>query len=110
MIDWTDPATGDFWHDTRRQALVDAGVVGHWCDLGEPETFSPTSWYAGASLRGHRDADAHDLFSLLWIASIARGYERHATLRRPFMMARSGAPGIQRYGASMWSGDIGSNL
>ena len=26
------------------------------------------------------------------------------------MMARSGAPGIQRFGASMWSGDIGSNL
>ena len=26
------------------------------------------------------------------------------------MMSRSGAAGIQRFGASMWSGDIGSNL
>ncbi|WP_295435752.1 carbohydrate-binding module family 20 domain-containing protein [uncultured Thiodictyon sp.] len=31
-------------------------------------------------------------------------------VRRPFMMARSGASGIQRFGTSMWSADIGSNL
>ena len=110
MIDWSNPAAGDYWHDTKRQALIDAGVVGHWCDLGEPETFSPASWYAGTGLAGHRDADVHDLFSFLWVASVARGYERHDVARRPFVMARSGAPGIQRFGASMWSGDIGSNL
>ncbi|MDF5726925.1 MAG: glycoside hydrolase family 31 protein [Rhizonema sp. PD38] len=29
---------------------------------------------------------------------------------RPFILTRSGAAGIQRYGAALWSGDIGSNL
>src|SRR5207248_332102 len=79
------------------------------CDLGEPEMYSPTSVYAGIGGR-HRHIDIHNLFSFFWIESIARGYGRHHVERRPFMMARSGAPGMQRFGASMWSGDIGTNL
>jgi alpha-glucosidase len=107
MIDWSNPAAADYWHDTKRQPLVDMGVLGHWCDLGEPEMYSEKSWYAYGA---HRDVDVHDLFSWFWVESIARGYARHHVERRPFMMARSGAPGIQRFGGSMWSGDIGSNL
>ena len=107
MIDWSNQAGADYWHDTKRQALVDDGVIGHWCDLGEPEMYIASSWYSAGR---HRQIDVHDLFSLLWVESIARGYERHRVERRPFMMSRSGAPGIQRFGASMWSGDIGSNL
>ena len=107
MIDWSNPAAADYWHDTKRKPLVDVGVIGHWCDLGEPEMYIPTSWYAHG---GHRQIDVHNMYSLFWIDSIARGYARNATLRRPFVMARSGAPGIQRYGTSMWSGDIGTNL
>jgi alpha-glucosidase (family GH31 glycosyl hydrolase) len=110
MIDWSNRAGADYWHDTKRQPLVDAGVLGHWCDLGEPEMYLPGSWYAAGAEGGHRQIDVHNLFSLIWVESIARGYARHHVERRPFMMSRSGAPGIQRYGASMWSGDIGSNL
>jgi alpha-glucosidase (family GH31 glycosyl hydrolase) len=109
MIDWTNPEAGAYWHDTKRKPLVDMGILGHWCDLGEPEMYSATSVYAGVSGR-RRHVDIHNLFSFAWIESIARGYERQGTERRPFMMARSGAPGLQRFGASMWSGDIGSNL
>jgi alpha-glucosidase (family GH31 glycosyl hydrolase) len=111
MIDWSNAAGADYWHDTKRQALVDAGVIGHWCDLGEPEMFHASSWYTGSPAYGeHAHDDVHNLFSFLWVASIQRGYERHGVVKRPFMMSRSGAPGIQRFGASMWSGDIGSNL
>lgn len=110
MIDWTNTAGADYWHDVKRQPLVDLGILGHWCDLGEPEMYSRASWFAHGAGGGHRELDVHDLYSLDWIESIARGYARHHVERRPFMMARSGAPGIQRYGASMWSGDIGSNL
>jgi alpha-glucosidase len=105
LIDWSNRAGADYWHDTKRQPLVDIGVLGHWCDLGEPEMYSPASRYAAGA-----HADVHNLFSLLWVESIARGYQRHQVARRPFVMARSGAPGVERYGASMWSGDIGSNL
>jgi alpha-glucosidase (family GH31 glycosyl hydrolase) len=105
MIDWSNAAGADYWHDTKRQPLIDMGIVGHWCDLGEPEMFHANSWYAS----GDHDS-IHNLFSFLWVQSIARGYQRHGDVQRPFMLSRSGAPGIQRFGAAIWSGDIGSNL
>ena len=40
MIDWTNPAAGAWWHDVKRQPLIDAGVMAHWTDLGEPEDFA----------------------------------------------------------------------
>src|SRR5262249_24091208 len=39
MLDWTNPAAADRWHDHKRQPLIDMGVMGHWTDLGEPEDF-----------------------------------------------------------------------
>src|SRR5262249_828507 len=33
MLDWTDPAAGDYWHDRKRRPLVKMGIVGHWTDL-----------------------------------------------------------------------------
>jgi alpha-glucosidase (family GH31 glycosyl hydrolase) len=110
MIDWTNQLGADYWHDTKRQPLIDLGIVGHWCDLGEPEMYSDRSWYTSGAGGGHRHIDVHNLFTLSWVESIWRGYQRHKVERRPFMLARSGAPGIQRYGIAMWSGDIGSNL
>lgn len=113
MVDWTNPAAGAFWHDWKRQPLIEAGVVGHWTDLGEPEMFDPNAWYAG--LTGdyaplNRQADVHNLYNLLWSESIFDGYQRNGVTQRPFILSRSGAPGSQRYGVAMWSGDIGSNL
>lgn len=105
MIDWSSDSCADYWHALKRRPLVDDGVLGHWCDLGEPEMFSAKSFYA----RGAHD-EVHNLFTFYWLESIARGYANQGSMRRPFEMARSGAPGIQRFGASMWSGDIGSKL
>ena len=116
MIDWTHPAAGDFWHDSKRQTLIDLGVVGHWIDLGEPEMFIEKSCYYGtpeiatATQPMTSHADIHNLFALKWAESIARGYRRHGVQTRPYIMSRSGTSGIQRFGAGMWSGDIGGNL
>ncbi len=111
MLDWTSPAAGNYWHDVKRQALVDLGVLAHWTDLGEPDTFSPNAWYAGFPDRGlHGEADVHNLYSFDWAASIQRGYARHGVAARPFILSRSGTAGIERFGAAMWSGDIGSNM
>jgi len=111
MLDWTNPAAGDYWHDRKRQPLIETGILGHWTDLGEPDDFSPDARYHGFPRRGlHGDRDVHDIYNFEWLASIARGYARHHDARRPFMLSRSGTAGIQRFGAAMWSGDIGSNL
>lgn len=108
MIDWTNPGAGDYWHDTKREPLIRAGVAGHWIDLGEPEAYGPNDWAWGANLDGHQAADFHNIYNFSWAQSIARGYQRHGETQRPFIMSRSGTSGIQRFGVAMWSGDVGS--
>ena len=110
MIDWTQPAAGAYWHQTKRQALVNAGVTGHWLDLGEPEMYDANDWTAGAVAGKNSHADYHNLYNLNWANSIAKGYSDAGSTQRPFMLARSGAAGIQRSGTAMWSGDIGTKL
>jgi alpha-glucosidase len=105
LLDYSSDGCGDHWHDAKRQALINDGLIGHWTDLGEPEMFDPGSGYADGA-----HADAHNLFNLKWLRSIHRGYARNNVQRRPFMISRSGAAGIQRFGAGMWSGDISSRL
>ncbi len=111
MVDWTDPEAAAWWHDNRRQHLIDAGVIGHWTDLGEPENYSYQSWYYGfPELDRHQHMDIHNVYNLSWSASIWDGYARNNPDQRPFILSRSGTSGIQRYGVAMWSGDIGSNV
>ena len=110
MIDWTQDSAADYWHELKRKRLIADGVLGHWIDLGEPEMYSPNDYVGGILPGKHDHASYHNVYSLKWAESIARGYKRNGVTRRPFIMARSGAPGIQRFGAAMWSGDIGGNL
>src|SRR5271157_4667139 len=117
MIDWTNDAGADYWNDLKRQPLINTGVIGHWLDLNEPEQYGDLpqagpqpDWTVGVLPGKHAHADYHNLYAFKWAQSVARGYTRNSVTRRPFMMSRSGAAGIQRFGASMWSGDIGSQL
>ncbi|MCC6616165.1 MAG: DUF5110 domain-containing protein [Anaerolineae bacterium] len=111
LIDWSDPAEAAWWHDARRQPLVDAGVTAHWTDLGEPEIYDEEGWYYGLpEFDRHDQATIHNLYNLLWSASIWDGYQRSGVERRPFILSRSGTSGSQRYGVAMWSGDIGANM
>jgi alpha-glucosidase len=123
MVDWSDPEAGRWIHDRRRRPnLVQKGVTVHWTDLGEPERFEGSACYEGvettAAGRKNEHPDVHNLYNLLWNRSIWNGYFEHRgqadglgrTNPRPLVLTRSGAAGIQRYGAAMWSGDIASNL
>src|SRR5690606_34924045 len=101
MIDWTNPIGVSVWHDEKRQPLINAGIIGHWTDLGEPEAFSPVSWYAGIEDEygmQHDEFDVHNLYNLSWSKSIYEGYQRNKVAQRPFILSRSGAPGSQRFG------------
>lgn len=121
MIDWSDPAAGQWIHDNRRfPNLSKRGVTSHWTDLGEPETFSGAACYEGVettvSGRKNEHSDVHNLYNLLWNQAIWDGYvakkgqvnDLGVTNPRPFIVTRSGAAGTQRTGAAMWSGDIAS--
>ncbi|HEU5056740.1 MAG TPA: TIM-barrel domain-containing protein [Kofleriaceae bacterium] len=110
MIDWSSTRGADAWHDWKRRPLVLLGVTGHWTDLGEPEQFDPAGVYHGFPGVGRDQAAVHNLYNLAWAESIVRGYRRHREVRRPFILTRSGTAGIQRTGAAMWSGDLGSRF
>lgn len=111
MIDWTNNAAGDYWHDLKRKKLTDLGISHHWTDLGEPEMYHENSCYFGfPELGKHHHGDIHNIYNFKWLESIARGYKRNSENVRPFMMTRSGTAGIQRFGAGFWSGDIGANM
>jgi alpha-glucosidase (family GH31 glycosyl hydrolase) len=123
MIDWSDPAAGVFIHEQRRYPnLVQRGINVHWTDLGEPERFDSNACYEGVETANgdlkNKHPDIHNLYNLLWNRSIWDGYASKQGQadalgrknRRPLILTRSGAAGTQRYGAAMWSGDIGSNL
>lgn len=106
MIDWSNPEVNGYWHDWKRQPLIDMGVMGHWTDLGEPEMYNHQARYFGDQAHD----EIHNLFNYYWLEGIYQGYQNNDVDQRPFMMSRSGTTGIQKFGASMWSADIGSNL
>jgi alpha-glucosidase (family GH31 glycosyl hydrolase) len=121
MIDWTHPEARRFWNQEKRLALEKMGIQHHWTDLGEPEMHDALAYYHGIEPGKTRHWDIHNLFSLMWLKGIHDGYEdaqNQEELKsslgldaapRYFSMSRAGAPGLQRFGAGMWSGDIGRN-
>jgi alpha-glucosidase len=110
MVDFTSPGASDFWHDFRRQPLYRLGIRDHWLDLGEPEQYNVWAWYHGfPELGKHAHPDIHNIYNFRWVEGIRRGYERNQNEERPFILSRSGTSGIQRFGAAIWSGDIGTN-
>ena len=107
MIDWLSPDGPAFWHDSRRQKLIDMGVAGHWTDLGEPEMISPDFHYGPENLT---EAQVHNSYNLLWAKSIFDGYQRNAPGKRPFILSRSGGIGMEAFGAAVWSGDTAGDF
>ena len=105
MIDWTSDEAGDFWRDLKRQPLIANGVIGHWIDLGEPEMYDatraeairPTGWLGSSPA-----STPMQIITTSLAISNGRKASRAAISatgrQRPFIMARSGAAGIQRYG------------
>ncbi len=111
MIDWSNPKAGAYWHDIKRQDLINMGLMGHWLDLGEPEMFDPSSCYYGSGEMGKvSHQDVHNLFSFFWVKSVFEGYKRTHPNLRPYSILRSGNLGMQRFGGTLWSGDISGNL
>jgi alpha-glucosidase len=117
MVDWSSHGAGAWVHDQRRfPNLVQKGITSHWTDLGEPEKYDGNACYTGVEVTAagpkDRHGDIHNLYAFLWNRSIWNGYfrQRAANKLRPFVLSRSGAPGSQRWGVAMWSGDIGSRL
>jgi len=102
-LDFTNPAAVAWWKANVKSALLDYGVSATWNDNNEFEIWSPRALAAGfGKPRPAREIRA--VFPLLMMRASREAQREHDPARRPFLVTRSGAAGMQRY-AQTWSGD-----
>ncbi len=103
------------WWGQHVGTLVDRGVAGIWLDVNEPTTFPeggggntvpddlPVAGAPGATM-----AEVHNIYAVLEAEATWTGMRAAAPARRPFVLSRAGAAGIQRW-AAVWTGDAVSS-
>jgi Glycosyl hydrolases family 31 len=83
--------------------LLALGIDGWGLDGGEGPP-AATQLHAGSG------AALHNSFDLLRQQAFHDGERADRPDRRPFLLCRSGGPGMQRFGAMPWSGDINTTI
>ena len=101
-IDFSNPAVRAWWWAAHR-SLVDLGVAGWWLDGGEGPP-------ASARLDGGDGTLLHNFYDRLRHQTFAEGEAADRPDARVFLLCRSGAAGMQRFGASCWSGDVNNDF
>ncbi|WP_352421615.1 TIM-barrel domain-containing protein [Proteiniphilum sp.] len=108
VYDAYSPVARDiYWKNLTR--LHKLGMDGWWMDSTEPDhlRFEPedmdTETYLG-SFRKVRNA-----YPLMSVGGVYENQRKVSDDKRVFILTRSGFAGQQRYGANVWSGDIGSS-
>jgi alpha-glucosidase len=91
------------WWWAQHHDLMAMGVEGWWLDGGEGPP-------ASATLHAGSGSALHNIYDRLRHQAFAEGEARDRPDRRPFLLCRSGAAGMQRFGASCWSGDINNTF
>ena len=101
-LDFSNPAVGAWWWAAHRE-LVELGVAGWWLDGGEGPP-------ATAKLHAGDGTLLHNIYDRLRHEAFADGEAADRPDRRVFLLCRSGAAGMQRFGATCWSGDINNDF
>lgn len=109
-VSWLDfsrrPAR--YWYKERLKRFVASGISGLWNDLNEPAQNNMPEAVYDYNGQKRTDIEARNLYALEMTKA---AYEAMRELRpneRPWMISRSGFPGIHRYSAN-WSGDANSD-
>jgi alpha-glucosidase len=101
-LDFSNPAVGAWWWAAHRE-LVQMGVGGWWLDGGEGPP-------AAAKLAAGDGTRLHNIYDRLRHQAFAEGEAAVRPEQRPFLLTRSGAAGMQRFGSTTWSGDINNDF
>ena len=106
-LDFFQPDAAAFYWENFRNKLLPVGIDAWWQDATEPENDDlkgrrigpdkiPGEWYRNA-------------YPLKVIQTVYEGLRLAQPDRLPVILTRSAFPGIQRYGAVTWSGDVGND-
>jgi alpha-glucosidase (family GH31 glycosyl hydrolase) len=101
-LDFSNPAARRWWWAAHRD-LVRLGITGWWLDGGEGPP-------AAAKLHAGEGTVLHNIYDRLRHQAFAEGEATDRPDQRVFLLCRSGAAGMQRFGATCWSGDINNDF
>ncbi len=108
--DWIDffrpEAAEAYWHNFRTH-LLPLGIDAWWQDATEPENDD----LEGRRVNGGKWAGeaVRNVYPLMVCKTVYEGLKAENSNDSQFILTRSGFPGIQRYGAALWSGDVGND-
>jgi alpha-glucosidase len=105
-IDFTSPVGYQWWKDRVRSRILEYGIDATWNDNNEYEIWDDEVQCEGFG-RPIRISQLRPLQALLMTRASYESQLEYNPADRPFVLARSGCPGIQRY-AQTWSGDNSS--
>lgn len=105
-IDFFNPDAASFyWQNFSGRLLKPYGIDAWWQDATEPEN---------DDLKGRKVMNGtipgevfRNVYPLLVNKTVYQGCREDDPSRRTMILTRSGFAGIQRYGAALWSGDVG---
>lgn len=102
-LDFTNPATIEWWMRGVREALLEMGIETTWNDNNEFEVWNETARCHGFG-RELPMAAIRPVHTLLMVMASAKAQREFTPDKRQYLITRSGMPGVQRH-AETWSGD-----
>ena len=101
-LDFSRPEVGRWWWAAHRH-LRELGIAGWWLDGGEGPP-------ASAALHAGDGTLLHNIYDRFRHQAFAEGEASDRPDQRVFLLCRSGAAGMQRFGSTCWSGDINNDF
>lgn len=107
-IDFFNPeAAAYYWENFRDSLVTPYGIDVWWLDATEPENDDLDGrMINNGTVPGAFYRNAYPSFV---VKTVYEGMRRDAPKRTPVILTRSAFPGMQRYGAVTWSGDVGND-
>lgn len=107
-IDFFDEdASSFYWSNFRDRLLKPYGIDAWWQDATEPEN---DDLEGRKILKNTMPGELYrNVYPVMVSKTIFEGLAKDDPERRPMIFTRSGFSGVQRYGAVLWSGDVGND-
>jgi alpha-glucosidase len=102
-LDFTNPATAEWWRANVTRQLLDIGIAATWNDNNEYEITDPRATAHGFG-QPFPAREMRPLQTLLMLRASRQAQRAHAPNAPPFLVSRAGCAGMQRY-VQTWSGD-----